>query len=87
MRGRRRRRCREDYLPDTFDIFQHLVIPEPQDAIAMLGQPLIAHGVASALGMLAAIDLDDKPFLPTDKIDDVPSDRLLTDEFVSNQRP
>ena len=53
----------------------------------MLGQPLIAHGVASALGMLAAIDLDDKPFLPTDKIDDVPSDRLLTDEFVSNQRP
>jgi hypothetical protein len=87
MRGRRRRRCREDYFPDAFDIAQHLVIPESQHTIAMFSEPSIAHGVASALGMLAAIDLDDKPFLATDEIKDIPSDRLLTDEFVSAQGP
>ena len=53
----------------------------------MFDEPSIARGVASALGMLATIDLDDKPFLSTDKIDDIPSDRFLTDEFVPAQRP
>ena len=87
MRGRRRRRCREDYLPNAFDVSQHLTIPEPQHAVAMFEEPLIADGVASAFGVLAAIDLDHEPFLSTDKIDDIRSDRLLTDEFESTQRP
>ena len=87
MRGRPRRRCREDYLPDAFDIAQHLVIPESQHTIAMFAEPSIAHGVSSALGMLATVNLDDQPFLSTDEINDVPSDRLLTDEFMPAQRP
>ena len=49
----------------------------------MFDEPLIANGVASTLGVLAAIDLDDKPFLPTDKIDDIRPNRLLTHEFES----
>jgi hypothetical protein len=77
---------RENYIPNAFDISQHLVIPETQHAIMMLGEPSIPHGVASAPGMLAAIDLDDEPLLAADKIDDVPADRLLTDEFVPAQR-
>jgi hypothetical protein len=53
----------------------------------MVDEPLIADGVATALGVLAAIDLDDKPVLSTDKIDHVRSDRLLTHKFESAQRP
>ena len=55
MRGRRRRRCREDCLPDAFDISHYLVIPEPQHTKAVFDEPLIADGVASALGVLPAI--------------------------------
>jgi hypothetical protein len=53
----------------------------------MFDEPLIADGVASALGVLAAIDLDDKSFLSTDKIGHIRPDRLLTHEFESAQRP
>ncbi len=53
----------------------------------MFNEPLIADGVASVLGVLAAIDLDDKPFLPTNKIDDITPNWLLTHEFESGERP
>ena len=87
MRGRHRRRCGENRLPNAFDISQHLVIPEPQDTEPMFDEPLIADGVASVLGVLAAIDFDDKPFLSADKVDHVRPDRLLTHEFKSAERP
>ncbi len=38
----------------------------------MVDEPLIAEGVAFALGVLAAIDLDDEPLLSTDKIYEPP---------------
>ncbi len=38
----------------------------------MFDEPLIADGVASALGMLAPIDLDDEPLLSTDEIYEPP---------------
>ena len=53
----------------------------------MFDEPLIADGVASVLGVLAAIDLDNKPFLSADKVDHVRPDRLLTHEFESAERP
>ncbi len=81
MRGRRRRRCREDCIPNAFDIFQHFVVPETEDPVTVINEPLIADSVASVIGMLATIDLDDEPFLSTDKIYDIRTDRLLTHEF------
>jgi len=53
----------------------------------MFDEPLIADTVAPALRVLAAIDLDNKPFLSTDKVDDIRPDRLLTNELESAQRP
>jgi len=53
----------------------------------MFDEPLIAHDIASALGVLASIDLDDDPFLSTDKVDDIRPDRLLTHEFEPAERP
>ena len=52
----------------------------------MLDEPLIADGVAFALSVLAAVDLNDKPLLSTDKIRDIRPDRLLTHEFESAKR-
>lgn len=53
----------------------------------MFDKPSIADGVAFALGVLAAIDFDDKPLLSTDKIDEIRPDWLLTHEFESAERP
>jgi hypothetical protein len=53
----------------------------------MFDEPSIADGVAPALGVLAAIDFDDKPFLSTDKVNHIRPDRLLTHEFESAHRP
>jgi len=53
----------------------------------MFDEPLITDGVAFALGVLATIHLDDKPFLSTNKINDIRSDRLLAHELESAQRP
>ncbi len=53
----------------------------------MFDEPSVADGVVPALGVLPAIDLDDKPFLSTDKVDHVWPDWLLTHEFESAHRP
>jgi len=53
----------------------------------VLCEPSIAHGVAAVFGVLAAIDLDHEPLLPTNKIDDIRPDGSLTHEFESGQRP
>jgi hypothetical protein len=53
----------------------------------MFDKPLIADGVALAIGVLAPIDLDDDPLLSTNKIYDIRPDRLLTHEFESGERP
>ncbi len=53
----------------------------------MRDEPLFAHGVASVIGVVATVDLDDEPLLSTDKIYDIRPDRLLTHEFESGERP
>jgi hypothetical protein len=77
VRGRRGKRCCEDCVLNAFDISQHFDIPETQDAVAMFDEPVVADGVASVIGVLATIDLDDEPLLSTDKIRDIRPDRLL----------
>jgi len=51
----------------------------------MSSQPSVTDRVALVSRVLAAINLDDEPLLAADEIDDVRSDRLLTDEFVTHQ--
>ncbi len=52
----------------------------------MFEEPTIADGVAPALGVLSAIQFDNEPFLSANKIDNGPSDWLLTHEFESAER-
>lgn len=53
----------------------------------MFDEPSVTDGIAPTLGVLPAINLDDKPFLSTDKVDHIRPDRLLTHEFESAHRP
>ena len=81
MRGRFRRRCFEDRFPNPFEISQHLIIPEAQDAIAVIGQPTIPNSVAFVCCMLTPIHLDYEPLLSANEVDDVGADWLLSNEL------
>ena len=81
MRGRLRRRGCENRVPNAFDISQHVVIPESQNAITVIRKPLIADGITRVSGMLAAIDFNDDAVLSAYEVDDIGADWLLTDEL------
>jgi hypothetical protein len=49
-------------------------------------QPIITLAVRYIVGMLSAINLDDKAPATTDKVDRIRPDRLLPDEFEAVQR-
>jgi len=75
-------------------IFQHrpwslqdIIIPISDDAESFpsqIGVPLL---VALRFGMLAAVDLDDKPVLETNEIQNVVSKRDLSSKFQLCQAP
>ncbi len=55
------------------------MIPEPQDPIALLGQPGVPPGIAFGFdGVVATVDLNDEIVLKTDEIDDVWAKHVLT---------
>ncbi len=63
-------------------IFHHLIVPEPENAIAESAKSRGACGVLVLLqGVLTAINLDDKLLLRTGEIRDVTADRMLAAEF------
>jgi hypothetical protein len=68
-------------LQDALDVFEHLVIPDPDDAIAKCVQLSVALSVGRTIGMLTAIDLDDKPAPATKEIHVEGPDRFLADEL------
>jgi hypothetical protein len=86
VRGSLRERGR-DYFKHTRHIAQHIVIPESQNTVIAFDKPFVAHGIALAVSMLPAINLDDKPTFSANEIDDIETYRLLPDEFVTSQTP
>ena len=81
MRGRFRRRSREDGFPNAFDISKYFIIPKAQHTVAMIDEPSISDNFAFVSRVLAAINLDDEPLFATHKVNDIGTDRLLADEF------
>src|SRR5919108_5416757 len=51
----------------------------------MMREPLVAHCVALVCGVLAAIDFNDHALLPTGEVDDVRTNRFLSDELVPSE--
>ncbi len=66
---------------DTFQVLQHIVVPEPQHAEVVRRQPAIAYGVSFRLGMLSAIDLNNQSRSEAKKISYVRSNRNLSAKF------
>jgi hypothetical protein len=87
VRGRRRRRCCENCLPNTFDISEHVIVPEAKNAIPVIDKPSVARGITLVIGVLTAVDFDDESLLAANKVGDVGPDRLLANELESTQPP
>ena len=81
MRGRRRRRCGEDHIPNAFDISKYLIIPKAQHTVATIDEPSISDDIAFVSRVLAAIDFYDKPLFATHKVNDIGANWLLPHEF------
>jgi len=47
--------CRQDCFEDPLHVLEHIVIPEPQNAIASFAKPSVANGIPLVRGMLATI--------------------------------
>jgi hypothetical protein len=78
--------------PDDFyhavRVFKHFIIPETQHMKTGALQMARALGILlPAIGMLAAIHLNDKPVFKTYEINDVVIDGLLTAELCSKLFP
>ena len=82
-RGSRLGQCLKDSRQYPLRIVQDLVIPEPQDAKALLSQPSITHGIALAGIMLAPIGLDDQLGAKMDEIDDIGAEGLLAAKLLA----
>jgi hypothetical protein len=85
VRGRVQRdfQCRDHSL----DVGEHLIIPEPDNSIAVFGKATITLAIGIAVRVLSAIHFDNQPPLSTDEIDKIRPDRLLADELAATDLP
>ena len=72
-----------DRVNDALDIAKHIVVPEPQHAIAFLGQELTASVIGCRVCMLATINFNDDATFETDKVCDIWADRMLPPESMA----
>jgi hypothetical protein len=66
---------------ETFQIPQHVIVPESQHLEVILGEPAVAYGIPFGVGMLSAIDFDNQSRCKAEKIRNVGPDGNLTAEF------
>ena len=77
-------KCGKDEFHDPVGVLKDIVVPEPNDAVALALEPTGAPCVALKLSsVLTAIDFDDELALKADEIDDEPSDGRLATEKAS----
>jgi len=72
-------------LQHSIEIAQDVGVPEPQDAIARRGKVGITSLVMDAICVLTAICLDDELAVPTEKIDHVWPNWVLTYKLEAAQ--
>src|SRR5262245_53252157 len=72
---------RGDGQDDAVHILQHVIAPETQRAVAVRGEPRVAHGIARAVGVLTAIEFDDELGFEAREVRNVRSDRTLLAEI------
>jgi len=63
-------------------VFQHVVVPKSENAKTLIAQPSIALGIIiRLLSVLSSVDLNHQSHFQTHKIDNIPSQRLLSAKF------
>ena len=73
-----------DYRMNTVEICQHLVVPEPQNAIALVLEKRASLGLARRRAIvLTAVDFHNQPGIVAYEIGDVAANGYLAPEFVS----
>jgi hypothetical protein len=82
VRGSLRERGRNCF-QNTRHIAQHIVVPESQNTVVVIGQPFVADYIAGIFRVLATIHLNNETSFTTNKINRVRPDRLLPDKFVT----
>lgn len=70
-----------DGLQHSGEIFEHIVVPKPDDAIAVAAKFDSTDAISlRLLRMLATVDLDSQLLRRTGEVDHEPSDRMLPAE-------
>ncbi len=64
---------------------QHVVVPEPQNPVVVVGKPFVTNYVPQVIGMLSSIDFNDEAVFATNQVDRVETNRLLSNELKSIQ--
>jgi hypothetical protein len=72
----------KQHLQYAIEIFEHFIVPEPEDVIAISGDFRRTSGVSRWLcGVLTTIQLDDQLACRTGKVGDEPANGMLSPEF------
>jgi hypothetical protein len=85
VRGTIRERGRNSF-ENSRDIAQNIVIPEAQNLIVVISEPLVAGHVILVVSMLPAIHLNNERAFAANKVDGVWTDRFLPNKFVTTER-
>ena len=64
-------------------ISQHVVVPEAQNPVIVIGKPFVAKRIPRAVSMLPAVNLDNEAVFAANQIRCVRADRLLFNKLVS----
>ena len=75
-------------LHNAIRVFQNIVVPESQDAIAALIQPVRSHGIFCGLfAVLSAVHFDNEPCIKANEVDDIGTDWCLAAEAMAVNLP
>ena len=72
---------------NTFDIAEHIVVPESKHAIAFFRQTTISHNIRGRFIVLATVDFNHQASFAAHKIADVARNRFLSYEFMPVDLP
>jgi hypothetical protein len=81
------RDCADNRFKNARQIMQNVIVPESQDAIVVVSEPFVANDVTPTIGLLPALNFDNKAGVATDEVNGIWPNRLLPDKLVSIQSP
>jgi hypothetical protein len=85
VRGTHHSQGARNCFQDAIHILEHFIVPKSQHAISMLSQPTVTFHVTFVERVLSAIEFNNQSLLAADKVDDIPADRLLSDELAASE--